>query len=109
MRGAAVHGPHRRPGDTDGAVWLEHAAVAQEGIEDARQAPGERDDGDVLAAAGGDAQSPGPQRLGLGRAAAENGDGGLDEQPARAAGAGFGDGPAALTLPELNSRGTRPR
>ena len=41
---------------------LEHAAIAQERIENAGQAAGERDAGDVGAAAGGDAQGPGPQR-----------------------------------------------
>jgi enoyl-ACP reductase-like protein len=49
------------------------------------QAAGERDNGDVLAAAGREAQGPEMERVGLGRVAAENGDGGLDEQPARAA------------------------
>ena len=54
MRGTAVHRP-RRLGGTDSAAWLEHAAVAQERIEDTCQATGEGDDGDVLAAAGRDA------------------------------------------------------
>ncbi len=83
LRDAAVHGRHHRPGDTEGAPWLEYAAVAQEGIEDARQATGERDDGDMLAAPGRDAQGPDLERVGLGRVATEKGDGGLDEQPAR--------------------------
>src|SRR5215831_20156714 len=46
-----------------------------------------------------DAQGPGAERVGLGRVATENGDGGLDEEPARAAGAGFGDGAATLGVP----------
>ncbi|PYO26950.1 MAG: hypothetical protein DMD86_18765 [Candidatus Rokuibacteriota bacterium] len=49
----STHGP----GDSDGAVWLKHAAIAQEHIEDARRAAGERDDGDVHARAGRDAQA----------------------------------------------------
>ena len=98
-RGAAVHDGRRwRVGAPDGAAGLEDAAVAQEGIEDAGEAPGEGDDGDVLAAAGGEAQGPGPERLGVGRATAEDGDGGLDEEPARAAGADIGDGAAALRV-----------
>ena len=109
MRDAAVHGRHRRPGDPDGAAWLEHAAVAQERIEDACQATGERDDGDVLAATGRDAQGPDLERVGLGRAAADNGDGGLDEQPARAAGTGLGDGAAALSVAGAELARTRPR
>ncbi len=99
-RGAAVHGGtrRRRVGASDGAAGLERAAIAQERIEDAGQAPGEGDDGDVLAAAGRDAQGLDLEGVGLWRAAAEDGDGGLDEQPARAPGAGLGDGAAALTV-----------
>jgi len=82
--------------DARRSARLEEAAITEEGIEDAGQAAGERDDGDVLAAAGGDAQSPGAEGLGLGGAAAENGEGGLNEQPAGAAGPGFGDRAGAL-------------
>ena len=53
----------------------------------------------MLAATGRDAQGPGAERLGLGRVATEKGDGRLDEEPARAAGAGFGDGAATLGVP----------
>jgi hypothetical protein len=59
------------------ALGLEHAAVAQEGLEDAGEAAGEGDDGDLFPAARGDAQDPCAQCLGVGRTAAEDGDGGL--------------------------------
>ena len=45
----------------------EHAAIAQQRIEDAGEAPGEGDDGDLFAAARGDAQGAGPQVLRLRR------------------------------------------
>jgi hypothetical protein len=77
---------------------LEDAAVAQEGIEDAGQAPGEGDDGDGLAATGRDVQGPGVECLGLGGATAEDGHGGLDEELAGAPGAGLGEGAAALRV-----------
>jgi len=38
------------------AVGREHAAIVQQRIEDAGEAPGEGDDGELFAAAGGDAQ-----------------------------------------------------
>ena len=47
----------------------EHAAIAQQRIENAGEATGEGDNGHLLAAARGDAQGPGPQRLGLRRVA----------------------------------------
>lgn len=53
----------------------EDRAVAQERIEDAGQAPGQRDDGNVFPAARDDAQGPGAECLGLGRPAAQDGDG----------------------------------
>ena len=68
---------------------LEDRAIAEECIEDSGQVASERDDGDLLAAAGGDAERPGAERLGRGRPAAEDGDGGLNQEPARAAGASF--------------------
>jgi hypothetical protein len=37
---------------------LEDAAIAEQGIEDAGEATGERDDGDVFPAARGDTQGP---------------------------------------------------
>ena len=89
----------RGPGGADRAAGLVDAAVAQERIEDAGEAPGEGDDGNVLAAAGRDAPGPAPERVGRGRVAAKDGDGGLDEQPAGAAGPGLGDGAAALRVP----------
>ena len=78
--------------------WLEHAPVAEQRIEDTGQTPGERDDGDVLATVRGDAERPGPERFGLGRPAPEDGDGGLDQEPAHAAGASLGDPAPALGL-----------
>src|SRR5215831_20686610 len=88
-------GRRRRVAASARGAWLKHAAVTQERIEDAGQAAGEGDDGDVLAAAGRDVQGPGVERLGLGGATAEDGDSSLDEQPAGAAGPGLGDGAAA--------------
>jgi hypothetical protein len=84
----------RRPN----AVRVEHTAIAQQRIEDAGEAPGEGDDGYLFTATGGNAQGPGPQFLGLRRVAAEDGDRGLDQQPAGARGAGLGDGATALGL-----------
>ena len=60
------------------ALGLEHAAIAQQRIEDAGEATGERDNGDLFSTARGDAHGPGPQFLRLGRAAAEDRDGGLN-------------------------------
>jgi len=80
-------------------LWLEHAAIAEQRIEDAGEATGEGNDGHLFPAARGDAQSPGPQLLGLRRAPAEDGDGGLNQEPAGARVAGLGDGTAALGLP----------
>jgi len=62
-------------------LWLEHAAIAEQRIEDAGEATGEGNDGHLFPAARGDAQSPGPQLLGLRRAPAEDGDGGLNQEP----------------------------
>ena len=47
-----------------GAAGRIHRAVPEERVEDAGQAAGERHDGDVLAAARGDAQGPGPRSRG---------------------------------------------
>src|SRR5712691_7176418 len=80
------------------SAWREDRAIAEQRIEDPGQAAGEGDDRDVLPAAGRNAEGPGPERLGLGGPAPENRDGRLDEQPARAAGAGLGDGTAALRV-----------
>jgi hypothetical protein len=49
------------------ALGLEPGAIAQQRIEDAGEATGEGDDGHLFAAARGDAQGPGSQRLGLRR------------------------------------------
>ena len=92
-----------------GATGRIHRAIPEERIEDARHAAGERDDGDVLAPAGGDAQGPGSQFLGLRRVSAQDGDGGLNQEPAGARVAGLGDGPAALGLAGAVLAGTRPR
>jgi len=80
------------------ALGLEHAAIAQQRIEDAGQAPGEGDHGHLFSAARGDAQGPGPQLLRLRRAAAEDRDGGLNQEPAGARVAGLGDRAPALRL-----------
>ena len=80
------------------AVGLEHGAVAQEGIENPGEAASEGDDGHRFAAARGDPQGPGAQGLGLGRVAAEEGDGGLNQEPAGARVAGLGDRTPALGL-----------
>jgi hypothetical protein len=102
----SVDGPDRR-GYADRAAGPVHAVIAQERIEDAGEAAGEGDDGDGLAAAGRDAQGPGAERGGLGGVATENGDGGLDEEPARAAGAGFGDRAATLGVPGAELAGDK--
>jgi hypothetical protein len=57
---------------------FEHAAIPQQRIEDAGEATGEGDHGHLFAAARGDAQGPGPQRRGLRRAPAQDGDRGLN-------------------------------
>jgi len=80
------------------ALRLEHAAIAQQRIEDAGEATGEGDDGHLFAAARGDAQGPGPQLLGLRRVPAKDRDRGLNQEPAGARVAGLGDGAAALGL-----------
>ena len=92
--GGPARGTTRRPN----ALGLEHAAIAQQRIEDAGEAAGEGDDGDLFAAARGDAQGPGPQLLRLRRAAAEDRDRGLNQEPAGARVAGLGDRAAALRL-----------
>ena len=84
----------RRPN----ALGLEHAAIAQQRIEDAGEATGEGDHGHPFSPARRDAHGPGPQVLRLRRAAAEDGDGGLNQEPARARVAGLGDGAPALRL-----------
>ena len=90
-------------------LGLEHAAIAQQRIEDAGEAPGEGDDGDLFAAARGDAQGPGPQVFRLWLVAAEDRDRGLNQEPAGARVAGLGDGTPALGLAGAVLRGTRPR
>ena len=79
-------------------MWGEDRAITEQRIEDPGQAASERHDRDGLPAAGGDMEGPGPKRLGLGRPAPENRDGGLDEKPAHATGAGLGDGAAPLCV-----------
>ena len=80
------------------ALGLEDAAIAQQRIEDAGQATGEGDHGHLFSATRGDAQGPGPQFFRLGRAAAEDRDGGLNQEPAGARVAGLGDRAAPLRL-----------
>ena len=92
--GGRRSGTTRRPD----ALGLEHAAIAQQRIEDAGEATGEGDHGRLFPAARRDAQGPGPQLLRLGRTAAEDRDGGLNQEPAGARVAGLGDGAAALRL-----------
>src|SRR4029450_1893416 len=55
-----------RPGQRGGVAWREDRAIAEQRIEDAGQAAGEGDHRDMLSTAGGDAEGPGPERLGLG-------------------------------------------
>jgi len=81
------------------ALWVEHTLIAEQGIEDAGQAAGEGDDGDGLATARRDVEGPRPEGLGLGRSAPEDGDRGLNQEPAHASLASLGNGAAALTLP----------
>ncbi len=78
---------------------IEGGAVAQERIEEAGHAAGEGHDGEMFAAARGDAERPGPERLGLGRSAAEDGDGDLNQEPAHPGLSCLGNGAAALRLP----------
>jgi hypothetical protein len=59
---------------------LEHTAIAQQRIEDAGEATGEGDHGHLFSPARGDAQGPGSQLLRLRRAAAEDRDGGLNQE-----------------------------
>ena len=79
------------------AVRLEHAPIAEQGREDPGQAAREGDGGNGLAATGRDAEGPGPQGFGLRRPTAEDGDGGLNQEPAHAGVAGLGDPPLELT------------
>src|SRR5712691_3079753 len=81
-----------------GAAGCIHRPIPEERIENAGQAAGQRDDGDVLAATCSDAQGPGPERLSRGGPAAEDREGGLNEQPAHARVPGLSDGAAALRL-----------
>jgi hypothetical protein len=57
--GGSSRGTARRPN----ALGLEHAAIPQQGIEDAGEATGEGDHGHLFSRARGDAHSPGPQLL----------------------------------------------
>src|SRR5712691_6213303 len=81
-----------------GAAGRIHRSIPEEGIENAGQAAGQRDNGDVLAPTCSDAQGPGPERLSRGGPAAEDREGGLNEQPAHARVPGLSDGAAALRL-----------
>src|SRR6266508_3402736 len=90
---------------------LVHGPIPEERIEDAGHAAGEGDDGDLLAAAGGDAKRPAAEGVGRGRAAPEDGDGGLNQAPPHAGVAGLGDvaptlglARAALARPEAEVR-----
>ena len=80
------------------ALGLEHTAIPQQRIEDPGEATGQGDDGHLFAAARGDAPAPGPQRLCLRRAPAEDGDRGLNQEPAGARVTGLGDRAPALGL-----------
>ena len=75
-----------------------HRSIPEERIENAGQAAGERDDGDVLASARGDAQGPGPEGLGRGGRRRRIETRRLDEQPANTRVARLGDGAAALRV-----------
>src|SRR6266436_3925770 len=81
-----------------GAAGRIHCVIPEERIENAGQAAGQCDDGDVLAPARGDAPGPGPERLSRGGPAAQDRERGLNEQPAHAGVPGFGDGAAALRV-----------
>jgi hypothetical protein len=50
-------------------AWREHAPIAEERIEDAGYAAGERDDRDVFATPDRDPEGPGPQGIGYGESA----------------------------------------
>jgi hypothetical protein len=81
------------------ALRHEHAAITQQGIEDAGEATGESDDGHLFPAARSNAQGRGgAQVLCLGRATAEDRDGGLNQESAGARVAGLGDRAATLGL-----------
>ena len=62
------------------ALRLEHAAITQQRIEDAGEATGEGDHGHLFPSARGDAKGPGSQLLRLRRTAAEDRDGGLNQE-----------------------------
>jgi hypothetical protein len=83
----------------------EHAPIAEQRIENASQAAGESDDGDVCAAARGDVEGPRPEGLRLRRPAAEDGDRGVNQEPAHAGVASLGDPAPALTLPRAELAG----
>jgi hypothetical protein len=74
--GGSSRGTARRPN----ALGLEHTAIAQPRIEDAGEATGEGDQGHLFPPARGDVQGPGSQRLRLRRTAAEDRDGGLNQE-----------------------------
>ena len=73
-------------------LGLEHAAIAQQRIEDAGEPAGEGDDGHLFPAARRDAQGPGPQFLCLRRVTTADRGSGLNQEPAGARVAGLGDG-----------------
>ena len=77
---------------------LVHGPIPEERIEDAGQATGERDDGDLFAAAGGDVERPAAERVGRGGSAPEDGDGGLHQEPPDAGMARLGDVATTLGL-----------
>jgi hypothetical protein len=106
--GLRVHEGSRRGPRSPNVPGLEDAAIAEQRIEDAGEATGEGDDGDVFPAARGDAQGPGSQLFRLRRATTEDRDRGLNQQPVREWPA-LVIGPRRWVSPELYSRGTRPR
>ena len=96
-----------------GAEWAPsrrvHGLIAQERKEDPGQSARERDHGDALAAPGGEAASPLPQRRGSGIVETAHGDGGLDQQPLHPARACCGDPPPPRRLPRAQLPGDQPQ
>jgi hypothetical protein len=62
-----------------GAAGCIHRPIPEEGVQNAGQAAGQRDDGDVFTPTRGEAQGPGPERRGRGGPAAQDREGGLNE------------------------------
>src|SRR5215472_10743541 len=88
---------------------LVYGAIAQEGEEDPGEPARERDHGDPLAAAGGNAAGPLAQGRRPGIAQPEHRDSGLDEQPPHPGRTRFGDPPPALGLPRAQLAGDEPQ